>query len=453
MSSILALDAWLLFGAVAQCALILRARRFDGVDWVAPLALLILMPTAWFVFIWICSTTGDAADLFFIGLAFGVTAAAFCVITAAPPRLNATALLSLNVTFWASYHMRGSRPEWFRAAILMSSLSVLFAVGPWKAPVPARVALYAWSLVAAATILAYGASTKVSYALFDYHHIFPAGLSLAEAVITGAQCLLFMQFLIGLILFLPISTAGSGWKYADRMIDSYDADARLGWPALAVLLAQTAALAWAQRAGGEIQSEFLSLAPVAALAHGAMSGEDAGGATPPPEPGLVISLTPDERYYLGRWRRFFAPFLAIALASGVCSSARAASDDDAAAPAAAPVLAPRPEHVVMGDSNTDPGKIFRGKGGRDKAIPGGAVMIDASGNRLEIAPTKRPKTAAQIISAAAPAGLSLPSLPTLDDPKAGLAERRQRAQFLLGGSAAAAFLLIYWARRRWRPDV
>ena len=147
----------------------------------------------------------------------------------------------------------------------------------------------------------------------------------------------------------------------------------------------------------------------------------------------------------------------LAVVLGVCTPAHAADDDDdvqaAAAAPSAPVFAPRPEHVVMGDSNSDPGKVFRGKGGSGKAVPGGAVMIDAAGNRLEIAPTKRPRTATEIFSAAAPSALSLPSLPALDDPKAGLPERRRRASYLLSGSAIAAFLLVFWARRRWRPDL
>ena len=123
---------------------------------------------------------------------------------------------------------------------------------------------------------------------------------------------------------------------------------------------------------------------------------------------------------------------------GVRAPARAADED--------------PERVVMADTNSDPGKVFRARGGPDKAaVRGGAVIIDAAGNRLEIAPTKR--LAPEILPTAAPMKLALPVLPTLDDPKAGLPERRRRAQLLLAGSAAAAFLLLAWARRRWRPDV
>jgi hypothetical protein len=155
---------------------------------------------------------------------------------------------------------------------------------------------------------------------------------------------------------------------------------------------------------------------------------------------------------------------AVLLAGGTCVAARAADDDDvkaaaallapaasAAAAPAAPVFAPRPDHVVMGDTSTDSGKVFHGKGGPDKAgVPGGAVIINADGSRLEIAPTKRPEAAPP---AAATAKLALPQLPLLDDPKSPPLERRRRAMRLLGGSSAAVLLLFFWARRRWRPNL
>jgi hypothetical protein len=101
-----------------------------------------------------------------------------------------------------------------------------------------------------------------------------------------------------------------------------------------------------------------------------------------------------------------------------------------------------------GDADPDAGKVVRGKGFKPP-VPGGAVIVDASGNRLEIVPAKRARPAAPLL----PATPALPELPALDDPKAGLAERRRRAQLLLAGSAAGAVLLVAWARRRWRPDV
>jgi hypothetical protein len=147
--------------------------------------------------------------------------------------------------------------------------------------------------------------------------------------------------------------------------------------------------------------------------------------------------------------------LAAALALG---AVRAAADDDdppaPPAPAAAPAPA-RPEHVQMSDTNSDAGKVFRARGGAEKAVvPGGAVILDAAGNRLEIAPTKRPALAApaeSVAPVAARLAAKLPELPALDDPKADLATRRRRAELLLAGSAIGAFLLAFWARGRWRP--
>jgi hypothetical protein len=277
VTSLLAVDVWVTIGALVQCALILRARGFDYRDRVVPLAALLLIPAAWFGFITLCGSTADAAESYLIGLAFGLTISGACVISEAPPRLTATSLLSLTVTFWAVYRPQ-YRPDWFYAAVFMSLVAALVAVAGWNPPGLVRAAIYAWSLAAAAAIIAGGVSTKVAYALTDYHHTVPAGLNIAETLLTGAQYFLFMQLLTGLILFLPISEKEHGLKYADRLVAGYDAGARLRWTGVAVLLGQAAALYWARRAGGEIQSEFVSLATVAALAHGAMTGEDAGAA-------------------------------------------------------------------------------------------------------------------------------------------------------------------------------
>ena len=205
MTSILALDVWLTIGALVQCALILRARGFDYRDRVVPLAALLLIPACWFGFITLCGSTADAAECYLIGLAFGLTISGVWVISEAPPRLTATSLLSLTVTFWAAYRPQ-YRPDWFYAAAFMSFVAALVAVGGWNPPAPLRGALYAWSLAAAAAIIASGVSTKVAHALLDYQHAMPAGLNVAEALLTGAQYFLFMQLLTGLILFLPSAT-------------------------------------------------------------------------------------------------------------------------------------------------------------------------------------------------------------------------------------------------------
>jgi hypothetical protein len=189
------------------------------------------------------------------------------------------------------------------------------------------------------------------------------------------------------------------------------------------------------------------------LGLGAMTGADADAAADSPPAPAARKSRKNRRALLGA---------AIAvLVGGLHSPARAASDDDDAeesssdaAPAAstaAPVFAPRPDHVVMGDTNSDPGKVFRARGGPGRAVvPGGAVIINADGTRLEIAPTKRPAMQNPAVSPP-PAGLTLPALPALVDPKAPLPKRKERALQLLGASLAAMMILIHWARRRWRP--
>jgi hypothetical protein len=150
---------------------------------------------------------------------------------------------------------------------------------------------------------------------------------------------------------------------------------------------------------------------------------------------------------------------AVLFACALCAPPRAAADDDDApadtTPAAAAPSPLRPEIVVAGDTNSDSAKVFRAKGGPARAVVhGGAVIINADGSRLEIAPTKRP--ASESLALASPsllANLKLPALPTLDDPKESLSERARRAKYLLGGSVAAALFLIFWARHRWRHDV
>jgi hypothetical protein len=103
------------------------------------------------------------------------------------------------------------------------------------------------------------------------------------------------------------------------------------------------------------------------------------------------------------------------------------------------------------DASEPDGKILRLKGGGDKAhVPGGAVIVDADGRRLELIPPKRPAPAPGALKAVA--ALPKLSLPTLDDPAANLETRKHRALGLLLGGALLAVALAYWARR-WRPNV
>ena len=114
------------------------------------------------------------------------------------------------------------------------------------------------------------------------------------------------------------------------------------------------------------------------------------------------------------------------------------------APAAAANF-PRPDHAEAGDTNSAPGKIFAAKGGRDRASrPGGAVIMDANGNRLELVPTNRPKPGA---AQQAITGLSKVELPTLDDPRASLRVRKLRAESALAACVLAILALAFWARK------
>lgn len=100
------------------------------------------------------------------------------------------------------------------------------------------------------------------------------------------------------------------------------------------------------------------------------------------------------------------------------------------------------------DTNSAPGTVVSARGAGAPRTAGGGVIVDANGNRLEIIPPARPKPAAQTkVLSRLPAALELP---VLDDPAAGLAARKARAELLLGLGALAAVLLALWARK-YRP--
>lgn len=456
MTSALAVDFLVLLGAAAQCTLVLRARRFAAADRNTALGLLCGLPVAFLGFMGVIRRADSTVGLGFIGLGLGGIGAGYYMMMKAPARVTAAGLVSLTATFWVAFYPGAPFPGWFIPAASMSVYSVIYAFGPWEQPPVARLLLYLWFLLAAAAIAASGLSSEAVYAL-----ILRAGdsvnpLSIGEAALTGAQGFLLVQFVIGLFLMLADDEQRRREKFANRVVASFDPGGRLGWRAAVMILAQAAVLAYARREGAAAQSELLSLAALAALAHGAMTGDDADGAEPRPEPAPV------ERKFLNKLRKRRRPLIGAAiavLACGVAAAARAAGSDEddvlaaikavsAPAPAAAAAASappPRPERAAVTDTNSDPSKVFHAKGGPDKAVArGGAVIIDAAGGRLEIAPAKR--AAPETLRLAAPA---LPALPSLDDPKAGLAERKSRATALLAGSALAAFALALWARR-WR---
>jgi hypothetical protein len=310
MKSALELDVWLLTGAVVQCVLILRSRRFKPHDWIVPLGILLAAPAAIFVYFTTFSTVQDAAKAFILGLGIGLTGAAAYVMEAAPARLNTTALLSLTVTFWAACDAGRPRPDWFLAAVMMSAAVALFALAPWRPPKAVRLALYVWSFAAAAAVVANGIPARAAHAVINASTAFPSPVTPLEAALTGAQYLLFMQLAVGMALILPVGVDKKGRSYADRLIASYDADSRLSWAGLAVILGQAAALVWARREGGEIQSRMTGLAVFTALAHGAMNGGDAAYAAPELDPQMKLRVSAEDRRVLGLARDSALAFLA-----------------------------------------------------------------------------------------------------------------------------------------------
>ena len=143
------------------------------------------------------------------------------------------------------------------------------------------------------------------------------------------------------------------------------------------------------------------------------------------------------------------------LASKVADMDGSASDANVVAPAkpAVPSFLPRPDHAEAGDTNSSPGRIFSAKGGNARASrSGGAVIVDANGNRLELVPTERPKVEAAA-AAAKQAVSNLPKLelPSLDDPRASLQARKLRAEGALIVCVLTAIVLAFWARK-YRAD-
>ncbi len=324
----LPVDECLLAGATVQCALVLKGRRFQLHDWIVPLFVLVAGSLGWFGFITLCSTPNDAAGVFVIGFALALTGASVFVSEAAPLRVNATTLLSLTLTFWAASRVDGSRPGWFFAAVVMSALAAAYALGPWKAPALVRFALYAWALVAAASLAAAAIPAQVTAVIGDYRHDELAPLLNGfEVLVAGAQLFLLCQLSVGLLLMAVPAQTETDWL-SSRLITSYAAGAGPRWTAILAILAQAAALAWAGRAGGQLKGDVLALSVLAALAHGAMTGDDAAGAAPVVDPAIELELSPEENEFFRnardsaagfflRWRWVIISTVAAALIYGV----------------------------------------------------------------------------------------------------------------------------------------
>lgn len=297
-------DAWLLLGAVVQCALVLKARRFRPHDWIMPLFLLIGMSAGWFGFIILCSNVPSASEIFIIGFFFALTGSGLYVADCAPLRLSAATLLSLTITFWAVYLTGGLSRAWLYPALPMSAAAIWFAWYPRMTPLQGRMVLQAWSLTAAAAIAAEGVPSRVADFLKDYRmaelaHTMAPG----EVLLTGAQLFLFAQLAAGVVLLSDAAT-WRAWSPSER-------DESPRWPVLIVLLGQGAVLVWARREGGEVQSRLIAVAVLAALAHGAMTGADAGlEPRPMVDPKLELQLAPEDELFLENAARSALGFLA-----------------------------------------------------------------------------------------------------------------------------------------------
>lgn len=267
-------DAWMLLGAVLQCALVLRARRFEAHDWILPLFLLIGGSAFWFGFIVLASNVPESAKMFFIGFGFALTASGVYISGTAPQRLKPAALLSLTMTFWAVY-LSGALPRtWLIPGVLMSLASLWFAAYPQGTPLGARFALQAWALSAACAAAVAGIPTHASSVIQDYRiEELAHTLTAAEMLVLGAQGFLFFLLGTGIILLADPET-WDAWYPSRR-------DRGLSLGGTAALAVQGGALLWAGRRGGEIQSQLLALSVLGALAHGAMSGGDDEDDEPP----------------------------------------------------------------------------------------------------------------------------------------------------------------------------
>lgn len=295
MTPLVRVDAWLLLGALFQCLLILKSRRFRLVEWLLPLILLLGISIGFFFLIRLASQDfSPAAEFFPIGFSLALTGAALYVAAFAPPRLNTTALLSLNVTFWAVYLGGGLSRAWLVPAVVMSAGTVLYAAGVGRSRLRARVALQAWALLASVMVAADGVpSLVVEFYKNDAHEELAHALSRLDLLVTGAQVFLMVLMAAGLLLVFDPDT----WP---AWLPDREEDERPRVLAVIVLFAQGAAFYWLRTQSGVLQGQFAALTVFAAMAHGAMSGSDAKGPAQV-DTGFKFQLTnADDRELL--WR-------------------------------------------------------------------------------------------------------------------------------------------------------
>jgi hypothetical protein len=270
-------------GALVQCMLILKARRFPPSDWAYVLLLMLVPPTGWFFFIRICSTWNDAFDALIVGLMIGMALAGWFLLEQAPARMTSTAVVSLTVTFWAALWPHRFYAVWVCPALAMSAAVLALTFGPWTPPRPARLLLYAWSMFAAAAIAAesvHWSKIMIDENLLSQYSEFR--LAPIEAALMGAQFFVFMELSMGLMFLLQ---GRRDDDYAESLVSSYDAASRPSLIGIALVLLQTVVLVVLRRSGASLENAGISASMLVALSHGALTGEDAG-ARARADPGL-----------------------------------------------------------------------------------------------------------------------------------------------------------------------
>jgi hypothetical protein len=277
VSNLMRVDAWLFLGAVIQLILILRARNFYLKDWLLPLGALLVGSIGWLLFIRLCSGIqgwGPAGEAFPIGFGMALTGAVIYLAVYAPLQLNSTTLLSLTLSFWAVYAGGGVERKWLWAAVPMTVASIAFISGRGRQNWTFRAALQVWAL-GAASLVAYDAiPASIGNVLGSYKgEELAAGYPPLEGLIAGAQVFLLAQMAIGLLmLLLPETWAG--------FLPKSGRDENIPRMGIIALIVQAGLFVWLRGANGQAQSQVMGMAVLAALAHGAMTGDDAKPARP-----------------------------------------------------------------------------------------------------------------------------------------------------------------------------
>jgi hypothetical protein len=275
VTSVLAVDALVLLGAALQLGLVLRARRFAAGDAARALGLFAAVPSVLFALLLAGPRSPDSVGLGFVGVGVGLLCAGWFVTRHAPARVTSAGLVSLSVSFWIALAPEIPFGVWWLLAAAATALALACAFGPWRAPKSAVLVLYFWFLFAAGALAVTGISGEALYALVLRPGEFGNPVPPAAALLTGAQACLLLQFVCGLYLLLLDDEKDPGKRFASQVARKSVSLERLNARAVGVIVLQAAALLYVRSRGAEAESSFAGLAALGALAHGAMSGEEA----------------------------------------------------------------------------------------------------------------------------------------------------------------------------------